>query len=378
MNSIYDKTMKKLVRTFAVIMPLVASGQMRVPQIPKEDLAVTDKQAIEVFGALKAMSHRCKEVVFPIYSFRNRIAYGISIGEDLLIAKASEVAIQANLVTANKKGEAVRLSVVGAYPNHDLVVLSAPGLGAAAAEWADSSTLEEGSFLTAIRPDGEAQAMGVLSVHERSLRQADQGYLGVAIDPREMGEGVIISNVFRDSAAHKAGIRPGDTLLKIKGKIVKGYYEVSTLLRRLKVGEKPELLIVRDGKPRLVFPTLQGRQVQQYESRRMRAMDGEQNRVRSNFSNVLQSDMELGVEDTGLPVADLEGRIVGMVIARAGRISTLILPGKEMKELLSKKPQAIDMTPSRPVRRSYRSPKRMSVDEREELLRKLQDLLRGG
>ena len=370
--------MKTIVSTFIILMPLLVSGQMRVPQIPKEDLALTNKQAIEVFGALRGVSHRCKEVVFPIYSFRSRIAYGVSIGKDRVIAKASEVAIQANLVTLSKENESVRLTVIGAYPDHDLVVLSAPGLGAPAAQWADSSTLEEGSFLTAIRPDGEAQAMGVLSVHERSLRQADQGYLGVAIDPREMGEGVVISSVFKDSAAHKAGIIPGDTLLKIKGKIVKGYYEVSTMLRRLKVGEKPELLIVREGKPRLVFPTLQPRQVQQYESRRMKSMDGEQNRVRSNFSNVLQSDMELGVEDTGLPVADLEGRIVGVVIARAGRISTLILPGEEMKELLSKEPQEIDMKQSRPIRRTRRSAEPMSNDDREELLRKLQDLLEGG
>lgn len=370
--------MKTIVSTFIILMPLLVSGQMRVPQIPKEDLALTNKQAIEVFGALRGVSHRCKEVVFPIYSFRSRIAYGVSIGKDRVIAKASEVAIQANLVTLSKENESVRLTVIGAYPDHDLVVLSAPGLGAPAAQWSDSSTLEEGSFLTAIRPDGEAQAMGVLSVHERSLRQADQGYLGVAIDPREMGEGVVISSVFKDSAAHKAGIIPGDTLLKIKGKIVKGYYEVSTMLRRLKVGEKPELLIVREGKPRLVFPTLQPRQVQQYESRRMKSMDGEQNRVRSNFSNVLQSDMELGVEDTGLPVADLEGRIVGVVIARAGRISTLILPGEEMRELLSKEPQEIDMKPNRPIRRTRRSAEPMSNDDRAELLRKLQDLLEGG
>ena len=150
------------------------------------------------------------------------------------------------------------------------------------------------------------------------------------------------------------------------------------MLRRLKVGEKPELLIVREGQPRLVFPTLQARQVQQYESRRMKSMDGEQNRVRSNFSNVLQSDMELGVEDTGLPVADLEGRIVGMVIARAGRISTLILPGEEMKDLLSREPQEIDMKPSWPIRGAGRSSESMSADDREKLLRKLQDLLEGG
>ena len=71
--------------------------------------------------------------------------------------------------------------------------------------------------------------------------------------------------------------------------------------------------------------------------------------------------MELGVEDTGLPVADLEGRIVGVVIARAGRISTLILPGEEMKELLATEPQEIDMKRSRPIRGSGRSSESMSA-----------------
>ena len=78
------------------MMPLLVSGQMRVPQIPQEDLELTNKQAIEVFGALRAVSHRCKEVVFPINSFRTRIAYGVSIGKDRVIAKASELTIQAH------------------------------------------------------------------------------------------------------------------------------------------------------------------------------------------------------------------------------------------------------------------------------------------
>ena len=365
--------MKVVLTTMAVIVPMISSAQMRVPTIPKEDLAVTNKQASEIFDALRAVSHDARKVVYPIYTHRNRIAYGISIGNDQLIAKASEVAIKAYLVTTNQKNEAVPLTVVGAYTNHDLVVLKAPGLGAPAAEWADSSKLGEGSFLSAIRPDGEAKAMGVLSVHERSLRSTDQGFLGVTMDPEKIGEGALISSVVRGSAAHEVGIKPGDVLLKIKGKIVKGYYEVSTMLRRLKAGEKPELLIVRDGRPQLVFPTLQARQIQERESYRMRSMDGELNRVRANFGNVLQSDMELDVDDTGLPVVDLNGKIVGMVIARAGRISTLILPGEEMKEMLSSKPEPLEMRVPRPVRRTERG--RVNSAEREELLRKLRDLL---
>ncbi len=40
----------------------------------------------------------------------------------------------------------------------------------------------------------------------------------------------------------------------------------------------------------------------------------------------------------GLPIVDLDGRIIGMVIARAGRISTLILPGDDIIDALKNPP----------------------------------------
>ena len=67
-------------------------------------------------------------------------------------------------------------------------------------------------------------------------------------------------------------------------------------------------------------------------------MSGGQSRVRGGFGNVIQSDMELEVEDAGLPIVDLDGRIIGMVIARAGRISTLILPGDDIINALKDDP----------------------------------------
>jgi hypothetical protein len=70
----------------------------------------------------------------------------------------------------------------------------------------------------------------------------------------------------------------------------------------------------------------------------MDQMSGGQSRVRGGFGNVIQSDMELEVEDAGLPIVDLDGRIIGMVIARAGRISTLILPGDDIINTLKNSP----------------------------------------
>jgi membrane-associated protease RseP (regulator of RpoE activity) len=183
--------------------------------------------------------------------------------------------------------------------------------------------------------------MGVLSVRERSLKSTDQGFLGIEMDTLEAGKGVRVKNVVEGSAADEVGIRQSDIIVKIAGQEVKGFYELSTKLRRLKNGEQPEIELLRNEEILQVRPILKGREIREGVSRRLEKMDqmsGGQSRVRGGFGNVIQSDMELEVEDAGLPIVDLDGRIIGMVIARAGRISTLILPGDDIINTLKNPP----------------------------------------
>jgi serine protease Do len=55
---------------------------------------------------------------------------------------------------------------------------------------------------------------------------------------------------------------------------------------------------------------------------------------RTGFPQVLQTDMVLDAKDCGGPVVDLEGRVLGINIARAGRVETWVLPGEVIKPLL--------------------------------------------
>lgn len=352
---------------------LVTTGlqaQLRSPGIPAKDQKVTNAQADQIFKTLRAVNFEAKEVVYPIYSGRERVAYGISIGDGKLLTKASEIISARGLFTVNRAKEAMMAQILGFYAEHDLAVLKVLGLKASAAKWADAETLNEGAFLASVRSDGEAQAMGVLSVRERSIKSTDQGFLGVRMDRNEAGKGVRVENVERDSAAAAAGIRPGDVITMIEGKKVKGFYELSTRLRRLSKGEQPEIELLRDNKSMKVKPTLKGREVQENEPRRLQRMDrmsGSQSRVRDDFGNVLQSDMELEANDAGLPVVDLEGRIVGMVIARAGRISTLILPGDDIAKTLKTEPEPYVQAP-----RTVRRPNGPAEDRRARTKRELE------
>lgn len=326
-----------------------ASGQLRPPRIPQEDKAVTDAQANGIFKALRAVNFEAEKVALPIYAGRQRVAYGVSIGDGRLLTKASEVVRRARLFTTIGNNESVLCQVVGVYPDQDLAILEVPGLTAPAAKWANADELEEGSFLVAIRSDGEAHTFGVLSVRERSLKLADQGFLGIQMDPSESGNGVAVVEVVPGSAAAEVGITRGDVITEVAGQKVSGYFELSTRLRRMRSGEEPEIILKRGDRLVTVKPKLKGRPVEQGVSPRLQQMDrmsGSQSRVRADFDSVLQSDMALEARDAGMPVVDLEGRIVGMVIARAGRISTLILPGDDIAEVLKKKPEPF--TPGAP------------------------------
>ena len=377
--------MKKTTTILFTFLGLTAGlpGQLRPPQISQADKEITDSQAEGIFNALRAVNFEAEKVSFPIYSGRQRVAYGVSIGEGRLLTKASEVVRRSRLFTTTRTKESVLCQVSGVYPEQDLAILSVPGLKAPAAQWADPSDLDEGAFLVAMRGDGEARALGVLSVRERSLKATDQGFLGIQMDPAESGEGVAVVQVVPESAADEVGITRGDLITSVEGKKVTGFFELSTRLRRMRSGEEPEIVLKRDGKLVTVTPTLKGRSIEQGVSPRLQRMDrmsGSQSRVRGEFGNVLQSDMELEAEDAGMPVVDLKGRIVGMVIARAGRISTLILPGDDIATILQKKPKVFNAEDPRIARRGEfsrrdRRERRGGVRRELEMMRRMMENL---
>ena len=63
-------------------------------------------------------------------------------------------------------------------------------------------------------------------------------------------------------------------------------------------------------------------------------MGGELSGRRTGFPAVLQTDMVVEPKDCGGPVVDLDGKVLGINIARAGRVETWILPSENIRPLL--------------------------------------------
>lgn len=69
-------------------------------------------------------------------------------------------------------------------------------------------------------------------------------------------QGAFVSEVTENSAAEKAGIRAGDIITGINGKQIKTSSALRAAIGVLRVGEKVEVSLVRDGKPRKVTATI--------------------------------------------------------------------------------------------------------------------------
>jgi serine protease Do/serine protease DegQ len=64
------------------------------------------------------------------------------------------------------------------------------------------------------------------------------------------GKGVVISQVAEGSPAQKAGIKPGDIVISVDNKPVTNVAELRNVIGLQRVGEKVELIVIRDGKER--------------------------------------------------------------------------------------------------------------------------------
>ncbi len=88
---------------------------------------------------------------------------------------------------------------------------------------------------------------GMLGVQLRSLTPAIAESLGL-----ESSKGALVGQVVEDSPAEKAGIKAGDIITSINGRNVSNSSETRNLIGLLRIGEKVDIGLLRDGQPRRV------------------------------------------------------------------------------------------------------------------------------
>ena len=270
-----------------------------------------------------------------IYQGRKEIAYGTVVTPDgYILSKASEVDMISDLEVRVDTQYFKGAKVVLADAKWDVALIKVDATDLVPAPYAPDSKLAEGTWVVINGATSRSKRRilaGVISAYAREIPAAGGAALGVELaetkgklEVKEVGEG---------SGAELAGMKKGDVIKSLDGTAVKDIKALAKLLEGKKAGDKIKVSVVREGKEMELEVTLSAKgEVFANESRNDQ-MSGDYSKRRSGFPRVIQHDIIADSNTMGGPVIDLQGRIVGMNIARANRAETFAIPVEELKEL---------------------------------------------
>lgn len=183
------------------------------------------------------------------------------------------------------------------------------------------------SFLVSVGRTGRPIGLGVLGVQARKIEH--QGRLGVMLNDNADGRAVV-EDVFPNSGAMSAGIVAGDLIVAINGRSEVNKSSVIETLRGMFPGEDVRLTILRPNMNRGLDTLEMDARIRDFdlmrESENDSRVNGPRNDRLSGFDRVIQHDTVLDPDECGGPVLDTAGQVIGINIARAGRVVSYALP----------------------------------------------------
>jgi serine protease Do len=274
-----------------------------------------------------------------------QVALGAVIATDgYILTKDSELRGD-KIIVRLKNGKELPATKVAANDAWDLAMLKVDAKDLAPVTWTPSTEDPVGNWV-ATPGLGEAPvAVGVVSVAARNMppgpklslpTNPNRGYLGVVMEDAE-GGGVKLISISPKSPAEKAGLKPDDVVLSINGKETPDRETLGAMVGVHKPGDKITVRYRRGGEETDVEVTLDKRPSNFPFDRGdfQNSMGTDRSERRTGFPVALQHDTVLKANECGGPLVDLEGRVIGINIARVGRTDTYALPAEAIKPLIA-------------------------------------------
>ena len=248
----------------------------------------------------------------------------------LLATKASEIeGVRDDLEARFGDGAHVPAEVLHVDDVHDLALLWVEREVTPVA-WVDEEPAV-GSFVVSPGLGDELPRVGVVSSPARHVGRS-RAFLGITLGGD--GDGVLIGDVMADGAAEAAGMRKGDVIVAIGGDVITDADSLLGNLGRRSPGDPIEVVVRRDGRD-LSFDVVLGERPAEEESRRARRLRGDVNDRRTDFPVALQHDTVLSPVECGGPTLGLDGRMIGINVARASRVESYAIPAAVVREVVT-------------------------------------------
>lgn len=292
--------------------------------------------------------------VLPLKDGDNRdIALATVIHESgQLLTKASAIEDIENLI-AVFEGQDHPVEVMGVDEDTDLALVRIRVTGLVPVEW---SVDEPVTGQLVISPLGKSLLAGIITQPGRAAPKrgfepnysADEpsAYIGVTFSAESTTP--IIETIDLGSPADKIGLIEGDKIVAFEGKKVEDIDQMIKAVSNKSIGDKVSIKVKRGDEELTFKPILDERPAgssdsfDRQASRRdtqlssLSARGGKLSDRKTGFPYALYHDQFLKPRQAGSPLVNLEGKVVGINIARAMRHRSLAIPTLEVDEIVER------------------------------------------
>jgi serine protease Do len=252
----------------------------------------------------------------------------------LALTKASELK-DGKLTCWLATEKEVDAELIGTDEEEDLALIRVHAVGLKPIRWAGG---EVAIGQWAITPGIAAtpQAVGIISVLPHRVRPP-RALIGVSFD--FLGSKPRIQTILPGLGAEKAGLKSGDIILAVNATAVTNREQVVEALREFREGRNVKLRIQRletqfTVEVRMMLPKAGQIEGDPFSPRRLGRLGGEVSQRSEGFEQAIEHDTVLQPWLCGGPLVDLDGKAIGINIARASRVSTYALPSRLVKQIL--------------------------------------------
>lgn len=297
-------------------------------------LPASDRLHPRVLAAFREVVSNPAKSTVQVYCDGYRSALGTVVDPNgYIVTKASELKgkIECQLHDARK----LEATIVAKDQVVDLAMLKVDAKDLPVVAWSDADKYSVGSWVATPGLARDPLAIGVLSVGPRKI-PAPSGALGIQL--AQVDKPARIEEIMPDSAAEKAGLKVGDIITKVDGKDMDGRQNLVETIRGRQPGEKVELTVQRGSDTLTITATLGSFSQLVHGDRAdfQNSLGGSLSERRAGFPSVIQHDSILKPTECGGPLVDLDGKAIGLNIARAGRVESYALPASIVKDAVKR------------------------------------------
>ncbi|MEX2141740.1 MAG: PDZ domain-containing protein [Pirellulales bacterium] len=248
--------------------------------------------------------------------------------EGYILTKASE--LTGKIVCKLPGDKMYEARLVGTHDDTDLALLKIDAQNLVPVRWARDGSPAVGSFLATAGMAGEPLAIGVVSVGPRTIA-APSGVLGIAVGQAD--DGPRVDQVLEGTSAARAGLQANDIIVRINDRVVTTREALIDMVGGFRPGDRVHLK-VRRGEEELDISTTLGNRMTGSRRDFQNRLGGELSERRGGFAKAIQHDTVLRPRECGGPLVDLDGRVVGVNIARAERVASYAIPTSVVLDVL--------------------------------------------